>query len=312
MSRAEPQRFHAPIDRRPAIGQPLQRKEDARLLIGKGRFSDDFSLPGQTYAALVRSTHPHATFTVRADAAKAVPGVLGIFTGREALADGIAPLPHAPVPSTKYDMKLTAPDGTKNVFIGPHRLLPPDRTRFVGEAIVLVVGETMAAALDGAEAVAIDYADLPFVTETDRAATADASVWDEVPEGMGRDEYVITRYRETRQNLRTQLCRIIKRAGLKPWPKPWHNLRSTRQTELAEKYPIHVVCSWLGNSRAVAQAHYLQVTDAHFDQAVQKVADEVYVMRSGEVVEHGAKDEIFAAPRHPYTKELLASAPVLA
>src|SRR5262249_48777225 len=92
-------------------------------------------------------------------------------------------------------------------------------------------------------------------------------VWDEIPEGT-EATHVITRYRDTRQNLRTQLCRIIRKAGLKVWPKPWHNLRSTRQTELAERYPIHVVCAWLGNSRAVAQDHYLQVTDAHFAQAV--------------------------------------------
>ena len=51
------------------------------------------------------------------------------------------------------------------------------------------------------------------------------------------------------------------------WAKPWHNLRATRQTELCEKYPIHVVCQWIGNSRAIAQEHYLQVTDAHFAQA---------------------------------------------
>jgi len=80
-------------------------------------------------------------------------------------------------------------------------------------------------------------------------------------------EHIITRCRDARQNLRTQLERIIKRAGLKSWPKLFHNLRATRQTELAEKYPIHVVCAWLGNSRAVAQEHYLQVTDAHFTQA---------------------------------------------
>ncbi len=82
-------------------------------------------------------------------------------------------------------------------------------------------------------------------------------------------QYVISRYRDCNANLRTQLIRIIHRAGLKPWPKLFHNLRSTRQTELAEKYPIHVVCAWLGNSRAVAQEHYLQVTDAHFAQAAQ-------------------------------------------
>jgi integrase len=85
-------------------------------------------------------------------------------------------------------------------------------------------------------------------------------------------EWVITRYRSTETNLRTQLERIVKRAGLEPWPKLWHNLRASRQTELAERYPIHVVCAWIGNSRAVAQEHYLQVTDAHFANAAQNQA----------------------------------------
>lgn len=87
----------------------------------------------------------------------------------------------------------------------------------------------------------------------------------ETPEGS---EWVITRYRDSSTNLRTHFTRLIRKAGLEPWPKLWHNLRSSRQTELAERYPIHVVCAWLGNSRAVAQEHYLQVTDAHFEQAV--------------------------------------------
>jgi carbon-monoxide dehydrogenase large subunit len=168
----------------PAIGQPLRRKEDERLVTGRGQFSDDFSLPNQAYAAIVRSNRPHAKFKVRVEAATAMPGVLGVFTGRDALADGIAPIPHTPVPSTKYDMKLTAPDGTNNIFIGPHRLLPPDCARFVGEGLVLVVGETAASALDGAEAVEIDYEDLSFVTETARAAGSDSSVWDEVPDNV--------------------------------------------------------------------------------------------------------------------------------
>ena len=68
-------------------------------------------------------------------------------------------------------------------------------------------------------------------------------------------------------NLRTQLERIIRRAGLKPWPKPFQNCRSTRETELAETYPIHVVCAWIGNTVAVAAKHYLQVTDADFEKA---------------------------------------------
>ncbi|MAE60962.1 MAG: hypothetical protein CMJ49_06345 [Planctomycetaceae bacterium] len=82
-------------------------------------------------------------------------------------------------------------------------------------------------------------------------------------------EHVVTRYRDSNANLRTQLHRIIGRAGLELWPKPFQNLRSTRETELAESYPMHVVCKWIGNSRSVAVTHYLQLTDEHFDHAVQ-------------------------------------------
>jgi hypothetical protein len=84
--------------------------------------------------------------------------------------------------------------------------------------------------------------------------------------------HVITRARDTSVNLRTHLTRIIKRAGLEPWPKLWHNQRSTRQTELAERYPIHIVCAWIGNTRDVAQDRYLQVTDTHFESAAQNPA----------------------------------------
>ena len=82
------------------------------------------------------------------------------------------------------------------------------------------------------------------------------------------EQPVITRYRNRNSNLRTQLNRIIAKAGLEPWPKLFHNLRSTRQTELAEKFPAHVVCEWIGNSEAVAAKHYLQTTAEHFDKAV--------------------------------------------
>ena len=81
-------------------------------------------------------------------------------------------------------------------------------------------------------------------------------------------QHVITRYRNLNSNLRTQLERIIRRAGLEVWPKLFQNLRSTRETELAEEFPIHVVCKWIGNSQPVAAQHYLQLTDEHFDRAV--------------------------------------------
>lgn len=81
-------------------------------------------------------------------------------------------------------------------------------------------------------------------------------------------EFVITRYRDTNANLRTQLLRIIEKAEIEAWPKLFQNLRATRQTELEEEFPTHVVCAWLGNSERVASKHYLQVTDAHFDRAL--------------------------------------------
>lgn len=81
--------------------------------------------------------------------------------------------------------------------------------------------------------------------------------------------YVITRCRDKNANLRTQLQRIIRKAGVGIWPRLFHNLRATRQTELAERFPAHVVSSWLGNTERVARDHYLQVTDAHWERAVQ-------------------------------------------
>ncbi|MBS0195441.1 MAG: site-specific integrase [Planctomycetes bacterium] len=82
-------------------------------------------------------------------------------------------------------------------------------------------------------------------------------------------EFVITRYRQRNCNLRTQLLRFMKRAGVRVWPKVFHNLRSSCQTELEERHPTHVVCAWMGNSPAVARAHYLSVRDSDFEKAVQ-------------------------------------------
>ena len=163
------------------IGQPLVRKEDARLTTGRGRFSDDFSLAGQAHAVMVRSPHPHAGIRgVDAARAKAMPGVLGVFTGADCLADGLAAIPHDPLPKTRYDMKLAAPGGG-TLFIGPHLLLPTDKARHVGEAVAMVVAESVAQALDAAEAVAIDYEVLPGVYHSEDAMRPGAPVvWDEV------------------------------------------------------------------------------------------------------------------------------------
>lgn len=81
-------------------------------------------------------------------------------------------------------------------------------------------------------------------------------------------EFVITRYRDRNANLRTQFERILKRAGVEQWPKLFQNLRASRETELTNSFPLHVVTGWLGNTPAVANKHYLQTTDEHFRQAV--------------------------------------------
>jgi integrase len=79
--------------------------------------------------------------------------------------------------------------------------------------------------------------------------------------------YVVGRSRSHETNLRTTFERIIYRAGLLPWPKPFQNLRSSRETELVKTFPLHVVTAWIGNSALVAAKHYLQVTEADFHRA---------------------------------------------
>ena len=167
------------------IGQPLRRKEDQRLLTGKGRFSDDFILPGQAYAAIVRSPHPHARIAViDTRRAQAMPGVLSVFTGGDCAADGLAPIPHSPVPSTRYDMKLTGHGGGP-IFIGPQMLLPSDKVRHVGEAVALVVAETVAQAQDAAAAVMVGYEELPWIAQLQDALMPGAPVvWDEAPDNI--------------------------------------------------------------------------------------------------------------------------------
>ena len=158
------------------IGQPLRRKEDRRLLTGKGQFSDDFSLPGQAYAAMVRSPYPHAMIGhIDCAAALALPGVLAVITGRDLEKAGLNAIPHSPVPSTNYDLKLRAPDGGPAI-IDDHYLLPTDRVRHVGEGVAMVIADSLEAALDGVEQVAVAYDVLPHVTQSKSAILPDAPI----------------------------------------------------------------------------------------------------------------------------------------
>ncbi|HEX3859926.1 MAG TPA: xanthine dehydrogenase family protein molybdopterin-binding subunit, partial [Pseudolabrys sp.] len=168
-----------------AIGQPVRRREDQRLITGKGRFTDDFAIDGQTYAAMVRSPHPHARIvSIDTAAARAMPGVRGVFTSADCDADGLHPIPHSALPSTKYDMKLVAPGGGKP-FNGPHYLLAANKVRYVGEGVAFVVAETKAQALDAAEAVIAQYETLAWVTDAKAACEPGApAVWGEAPDNV--------------------------------------------------------------------------------------------------------------------------------
>lgn len=148
--------MHAPAKSN-RIGQPVPRKEDLRLITGKGRYTDDFNLEGQAYAAMVRSPHAHAVIrSIDTEDARAVPGVLAVLTGAEFIADQLNPIPNKTFSVHPAEMPLVNSDGTP-AFNIPDYPLPADKARFVGEAIVMVIAESIAAAKDGAERVVIDY-----------------------------------------------------------------------------------------------------------------------------------------------------------
>jgi integrase len=86
------------------------------------------------------------------------------------------------------------------------------------------------------------------------------------------DVYVVKGWRDAATNLRTRFTKIIRRAGLTPWPRIFHNLRASRQTELAAEFPVKAVCDWVGNKLTVAAEHYLQVTDMDFERAAKSGA----------------------------------------
>ena len=139
---------------------------------------------------------------------------------------------------------------------------------------------------------------IPLFPEV-RPALAEA--FDLAEEGA---EYVLgERYRHntTNLNLRSRLLDIIRAAGLKEWPKLFQNMRSSRETELAESFPMHVVCAWIGNSEPIAAKHYLQVTDDHFALATEALRNPVQSAHAtGRTVPQADKQEgVFAEECRP-------------
>jgi carbon-monoxide dehydrogenase large subunit len=143
------------------FGSSIKRREDPRFITGKGVFTDDVKLPGQTYAAFVRSPHAHARIRrVDVARAKAVPGVVAVFTGKDLADGGVNPLPCG----------WLLPD----IKIPEYRAIATTTAFWVGHAVAVVIGETPYAARDGADQVAVDYEVLPAVTNGERAVAPDA------------------------------------------------------------------------------------------------------------------------------------------
>jgi carbon-monoxide dehydrogenase large subunit len=167
------------------IGQTVRRKEDARLVTGRGNYSDDVNLPGQAYGAAVRSPHAHALIrAIDVAVARAMPGVLAVLTGQDALVDGLKRIPHLAAAGTPPDIVLTNRDGSP-VPVAPHHVLATDRVRHVGAAVAFVIAETIAQAKDAAEKVIVDYEPLPAVIDATAAVEPDAPrLYDDLPNIM--------------------------------------------------------------------------------------------------------------------------------
>src|SRR5215475_13567105 len=162
------------------IGKPVRRREDARLLIGGGRFADDTNLPGQGYACMVRSPHAHARIaSIDTGAAGEMSGVIAVLTGSDAERDGLQPVPHRPVPANPHEVPLKSGDGSP-FFLAPHPVLSVGKVRHVGEAVAVVVAETISQAMDAAERVEVRYEPLPAVIRSADALAPEAPlVWEE-------------------------------------------------------------------------------------------------------------------------------------
>ena len=171
------------------IGAALPRFEDARLLRGKGRYSDDFTHENQARAFVLRSPHPHARIvSLDANAARKMPGVLLVLTGAEVAAEGLKPIPHIPQAQSPPDIRLDNLDGSPHLVEQPS-ILAIDTVRHVGEAVAFVVAETVAQAKDAAEAIEVVYESLPPIGDI----CVDARVGNprETRAGFAEAEYVV-------------------------------------------------------------------------------------------------------------------------
>jgi aerobic carbon-monoxide dehydrogenase large subunit len=162
------------------VGQPVRRKEDDTLVRGQGKYTDDFNLPDQAHAWIVRSSHAHGIIKgIDTAAARAMPGVLGIWTGTDLAASGYGPF--------TCGLPLKNRDGSP-VLQTNRPALVTDKVRYVGDPVAYVVAETANQARDAAEAVEVDIEPLPAVTNAEEAAQPGAPLlYDHIPNNVALD-----------------------------------------------------------------------------------------------------------------------------
>ena len=227
------------------IGQPVQRKEDPILVRGEGRYTDDVRLPGQAYAAFVRSPYAHGGIQgIDVEAAGAMPGVLAVYTAADLAAAGLGPLQAVLEFKNRDGTPMTQP---------PRPALPSDRVRYVGEPVACVVAETPAQARDAAEAVALDIEVLPAVTDPRQAAAAGApQLHDEPPERRARLPF--RRRRQGRGRVRAGGARHAARAHQQPHRRePDGAARGGRRVRRGER-PLHAARRQPGRVRHARRA----------------------------------------------------------
>ncbi|MBM3606927.1 MAG: xanthine dehydrogenase family protein molybdopterin-binding subunit, partial [Alphaproteobacteria bacterium] len=174
------------------IGASVRRKEDMRLLTGAGCFADDIQVRQPVHAVFVRSPHAHARIRkIDVSVAAAMPGVLAVWTGQDALKDGVKSIPHATGSSfTGTDVPLKNIDGTERLVSG-HPVLIADKVRFTGEPVAMVIADSQNAARDAAEKVSVDWDVLKPVTRSFDAVKPQApQIYDTIPGNVALDAMI--------------------------------------------------------------------------------------------------------------------------
>ena len=186
------------------VGEPLKRFEDESLLRGEGQFVDNLDMQDQVFLHFHRSVIAHGRIqTIHVEKAREMPGVLGIFTGKDLLEDEVRPVP--------VNMPFTREDGSPATS-APYFPLATDAVRFAGQAVAMVIAETAIQAEDAAECIEVEYEELPVLTSLAEAVKPDApKIWNEISDNvaaaktLGNQEEVDAAFRKAHHITKLEL-----------------------------------------------------------------------------------------------------------